>query len=96
MTVWQEGEGDAMPVTTPDWLTRHDGTLRLNPDGQSWSVLIGGEPLYRLTPVPVKGKFACEVTQTNNGSLLAEATAANSSDDAIQAALEELRKLLGW
>jgi hypothetical protein len=85
-----------MPVTTPDWLTRHDGGLRLNPDGHTWSVLIGGEPLYRLTPDPVKGKLACLVTQTNNGKLLAEATAANSPDDAIGAALEELRKLLGW
>jgi hypothetical protein len=85
-----------MPVTAPDWLTRHDGSLRLNPDGHTWSVVIGGEPLYRLTPDPVKGKLACEVTMTNNGKLLAETDACASPDEAIQQALEKLRTLLGW
>jgi hypothetical protein len=85
-----------MAVTPPDWLTRHDGTLRPNPDGHSWSVLIGGEPLYRLTPVPVKGKFACEVVMTNNGKLVGESGTYNSPDEAIQGGLEALRKALGW
>jgi len=85
-----------MPVTTPDWLTRHDGSLRPNPDGETWSVVIGGEPLYRLQPDPVKGKLACLVTLTNNGKLLAEAGSYPSRDEAIQAALESLRQVLGW
>jgi hypothetical protein len=94
MIIWREG--DTMPVTTPDWLTRHDGSLRPNPDGHTWSVVIGGEPLYRLTPDPVKGKFACQVTLTNNGKLLAEAGPYPSRDEAVQAALESLRQVLGW
>ena len=85
-----------MPSTAPDWLTLHGGTLRLHPDGQSWFVLIGGEPQYLLRPVPAAGKFGCLVEQAVNGKRLDSNSVSPTKEEALRAGLEDLRKHLGW
>src|SRR5205823_2887347 len=55
-----------MSVVAPDWLTRHDGEVRPNPDGHAYLVYFRREPQYLVTPIPAKGKFGCQVTQTIN------------------------------
>ena len=56
-----------MALTAPDWLTRHDGSLRLASDGHTWFVMLGDQPQYALSPIPVAGKDGCAIRQTNNG-----------------------------
>ena len=85
-----------MSVTTPEWLSKHGGELRRATVPDTWLVLIGGEPQYRLTPVPAEGKCSCQVTQTVNGRRLDRAAAFPSLEEAIQAGLDDLRKALGW
>jgi hypothetical protein len=85
-----------MAITTPDWLTRHGGSLREGVAGRSWIVWISEEPQYRLVPVPAAGKFACDVTQTVNGRRLEGKETYPSLDAAVQGGLEDLRRALGW
>ena len=85
-----------MPVTTPDWLARHAGELRSNPDGQSYAVYFGPEPEYVLHPFPVQGRYGCRVKQTINGKHLESGTAHATPDDAVRGGLEDLRNALGW
>ncbi len=85
-----------MPLTAPDWLTKHGGAIRRFPDGIAWAVLIDGRPEYALTPVPAEGKHSCEVMQTTNGRRLDSCTVYDSEEDALRGGLEELRRVLGW
>ena len=85
-----------MPVTPPDWLTRHGGNLLPSRDGRSYTVYFGHEPQYVLALVPAGGKFACRVTQTINGRRLDLPGTHPAPDDAVAAGLEALRQALGW
>ena len=85
-----------MPATTPDWLTRHGGDLRPRTPPNTWAVFLGGEPLYQLAVVPVKGKYGCKVTLTNNGRRLDSGASHATVEEALQGGLEDLRKALGW
>jgi hypothetical protein len=85
-----------MSVATPDWLARHGGELRANPDGQSFAVYFGPELEYVLRPVPVKGQYSCLVKQTINGKHLESGTPRPTADDALRGGLEDLRQALGW
>jgi hypothetical protein len=82
--------------TTPDWLSRHGGELRQRAGFDQWTVLLDGEPQYLLSTVPVTGKHACKVTQTNNGRRLDGGASCATPDEALKAGLEDLRKALGW
>ncbi len=85
-----------MAVTTPSWLTQHDGTLHVGKDCGSASVYFAGQPQYVLIPVPAKGKFSCRVTQTINGKRLDGPNTYGTAEDAIRGGLEDLRQALGW
>jgi hypothetical protein len=85
-----------MALTAPDWLTRHDGTVKLGSDGLTWYVLLGDKPLYALVPRPADDEYTTLVKQTNNGKILATTKPAPTAEAALQAGLEELRKALGW
>lgn len=85
-----------MAVTAPDWLTRHEGSLKLGPDGRTWYVLMGTEPQYALVPRPVAEKYGCYVKQTNNGKLIDSHSTGTTIDEALRGGLEDLRKALGW
>lgn len=83
-------------MTVPDWLKVRDGALKPGIDGRSWFVCLGEAPQYELTPVPVKGKFGCEIRQTVNGKRLDGDGVYTSQEEALRGGLEELRKKLGW
>lgn len=85
-----------MSVPTPEWLTRHGGELRASADGRSWLVYLGGEPQYLLLAAPAGGKFACRVSQTNNGRRLDGTNTYPTLEDAARGGLEDLRQALGW
>jgi hypothetical protein len=85
-----------MAVMTPDWLTRHDGTLHVGKDGHSASVYFAGSLQYVLVPVPARGKYSCRVTQTINGKRLDGTNTYATLEDAIRGGLEDLRQALGW
>ena len=42
-------------MTAPEWLTQRGGDLKLASDGRTWYFLLGGQPQYSLTAVPVAG-----------------------------------------
>lgn len=85
-----------MVLTTPDWLTRHGCTLQPGTDGNTYLVLLGGEPQYLLVPVPIAGQFGCSVTQTINGRRLDSGRSFPTVEEALRGGLEDLRKALGW
>ena len=84
------------PPAVPDWLKRHDGSLKPGLSDRTVYVLFGGEPHYRLDARPAGGTFACAVTQTENGRLLGDDTKYDSLDAALAGGLETLRNRLGW
>jgi hypothetical protein len=83
-------------VSTPDWLSKHGGELRPSKDRQSFVVYFAGTMQYVLALDPVKGKFGCRVTQTNNGRRLDSSGSSDTPDAAINAGLDGVRKALGW
>ena len=83
-------------MTTPDWLTRHDGEARPSKDGRSVAVHLNGAPQYLLVLAPTAGKYGCKVMQSNNGQRLDGGSAFPSPEAAFQGGLEDLRKALGW
>jgi hypothetical protein len=85
-----------MPATTPNWLARHGGDLRPRTPPNTWAVFLGGEPLYQLAVVPVKGQYGCKVMQTNNGRRLDDGASHPTVEAALNGGLEDLRKALGW
>jgi hypothetical protein len=84
--------------TTPsvEWLSSRGGELRSGVLSHTWIVLIAGSQQYRLTVVPAAGRFACAITQLNNGKRLDKGTTHPSSQAALINGLDELRGLLGW
>jgi hypothetical protein len=85
-----------MAIPAPDWLTKHGCTIRPGVNGQSWFVLLDGEPQYELRPTPASGEYSCTVTQTVNGRHLEKGGKYPSAEDAVRGGLEELRQALGW
>lgn len=83
-------------MTTPDWLVRHGGELRLAPDRRTWLVVFDGGPQYKLTPTPAAGRYSCMVLQTVNGKRLDKGHTYATADDALRGGSDELRLLLGW
>jgi hypothetical protein len=83
-------------LAAPDWLKTHGGSLRRAATGDSWLVLLAGEPQYKLVPVPAAGKHSCDVIQTINGRHLESTSVHPSLEQALQSGLEDLRKVLGW
>lgn len=82
--------------TVPDWLKTRDGSLKAGINGQILFVLLAGQPLYRLSARPAGGQYVCELTQTNNGKRLDDATKYPSADAALAGGLDQLRNRLGW
>jgi hypothetical protein len=85
-----------MTATTPEWLARHGGELRPCTPPNMWAVFLGCEPLYHLAVVPVKGKFGCKVTLTNNGRRLDGGSSHPTVEEALRGGLDDLRNALGW
>jgi hypothetical protein len=84
-------------MTVPDWLHRRAGALKAGVQPETWFVLVGGEPHYKLEVRPAAGRFACAVAQTASGRRLDEAGATYESfDAALRGGLEQLRERLGW
>ena len=84
-----------MTVNIPDWLARRCDSMRVGSDG-SWYVFFGAEPQYRLKPIPVAGKFGCEIEQTVNSRRLDGKNTFATADEALKGGLEVLRTKLGW
>ncbi|HJZ55839.1 MAG TPA: hypothetical protein VKE74_12800 [Gemmataceae bacterium] len=84
----------APPV--PEWLTRHDGSLKPGIGDGVVFVMIGKEPQYRLEVRPAAGKFTCAVIQTVNGRQLGDGTTYPGAESALAGGLEQLRNTLGW
>jgi hypothetical protein len=83
-------------MTPPDWLARHDGELRLAPDGRTRLVIFDGGPQYQLTPVPAEGRHACMIIQTVNGRRIDTGQTHATADEAVRGGLDDLRTFLGW
>jgi hypothetical protein len=85
-----------MALTAPEWLTKRGGSLRRGSDDRTWFVMLGGQPQYKLVPVPVRGKVGVAISQTINGKRIDSASTAANEEEAVRAGLEDLRKALGW
>lgn len=83
-------------LQSPDWLKRRGGDMVLGTDQKTWFLEMNNQPLYRLVPVPVQGKFGCAITQTNNGKRIPSETLAENKEGALQGGLQDLAKYLGW
>ena len=82
-------------MSTPEWLTMRDGSLRPSP--QTLVVLIGGTPQYKVEARPAAGTFVATVQQSNNGKRMGEvALGYPTADAALAGGLEQLRAALGW
>jgi hypothetical protein len=85
-----------MLLNPPEWLSRRGGSLRPGIDSDSWVVMFDHQPQYILKPIPAKGKYSYELMQSINGRRLDNSGIYSSAEEAVQAGLEELRKVLGW
>ena len=85
-----------MGLKVPDWLGKRGGSLRAGSDRSSVYVVLAGEPQYRLKPIPVAGKFGCEIEQTINSRRLDGKSTFTTPEQALEGGLEELRQKLGW
>jgi hypothetical protein len=85
-----------MTTPNPDWLTIRGGELHRGPNDSSWLVLLNGSMAYQAVVTPAKGKFACAVTQTNNGKRLDKGADFPTADAALAGGLADLRDALGW
>ncbi len=86
-----------MAMATPDWLQKRDGLLKQSIDGNALTVYLNSAPLYVLRPIPAQGKWACRITQTNNGHRLDQASLAYATQaEAFQGGLQQLQTVLGW
>jgi hypothetical protein len=83
-------------MTTPDWLARHDGSLRQAPDGRTWLVFFDGGPHYKLTPTPAEGRHTSIIKQTENDKRIDKGQTYATADEALRGGLDELRAYLGW
>jgi hypothetical protein len=85
-----------MTPTPPDWLVKHAGTLQPAAGGMGCMVYFAGEPQYFVLPLPAKGRFTKQVTQTVNGKRLESGTIYATEEEAVRGGLEDLRGVLGW
>jgi hypothetical protein len=83
-------------MTSPEWLTQHDGEARTSKDGRSLTVFFAGKPQYLLMLTPTAGKHGCKVVQSINGKRLDGGTAFPTTEAAFQGGFDDLRKALGW
>jgi hypothetical protein len=81
---------------TPAWLKSREGELRRGLTESVWFVTLDGRPLYKLTIVPVAGRYSCAISATVNGRRLDSGQTAATAAEALQMGLEELRGKLGW
>jgi len=82
-------------MTVPDWLAKRGG--KLTPGGEgSVFVVVGGDPLYRLDPVPVAGQVGCAITETVSGRRFDDGHTWADETVALAGGLEQLRGRLGW
>jgi hypothetical protein len=70
--------------------------LRPGPIDSTWLLLLNGSLVYKAVVAPAKGKFACVVTQTNNGKRLDKGADFPTADAALAGGLSDLREALGW
>lgn len=84
-------------MTVPDWLQSRGGSLKPGVRPETTFVMLDGHPLYKLEVRPAAGKFACAVSQTNNGKRHDDpkATYADAAA-ALAGGLDQLRGALGW
>jgi len=85
-----------MNPTTPDWLSLRGGELKPGLDGRSASVYFAGQLQYVLLTVPAKGKHACRISETINGRRVESGAVYDTTTDALQGGLNDLRAKLGW
>ncbi len=85
-----------LSATIPDWLTRHRGELRPGLSDATWLVLLDGEPQYKLSVAPAKGKFTCAVVETVNGKRIDKGIKYPDPGAALAGGVDELRQVLGW
>lgn len=85
-----------MPLATPDWIARRDGTVKIGSDNKTYFLIFGGQPHYSFVPVPAEGKFTCAIRQTESGRRFTNSTLRDSAEDAVKSGLDELGKELGW
>jgi hypothetical protein len=84
-------------MQVPDWLRTRAGSLKPGVRPETTFVLLDGNPLYKLEVRPAEGKFACAVSQTNNGRRYDDPKATYSdAASALAGGLEQLRNALGW
>lgn len=83
-------------TTVPEWLTQRDGALKPGLRDFTVFVMLSGQPQYRLDARPATGKLICDVTQTNNGKRLGDATTYPTVAAALAGGLEQLKVKLGW
>lgn len=84
-------------MTEPDWLKARGGALKKGVRPETTFVLLDGHPLYKLEVRPAAGKFACAVSNTNNGHRHDDPKATYASAEAaLLGGLEQLRNALGW
>jgi hypothetical protein len=84
-------------MTVPDWLRSRGGALKPGVRPETTFVMLDGHPLYKLEVRPAAGKFACAVSQTNNGHRHDDPKATYpDAASALAGGLEQLRNALGW
>ncbi len=84
-------------MTVPDWLRSRGGLLKAGVRPETTLVMLEGHPQYKLEVRPAVGKFACAVSQTNNGRRLDDPKATyGDAASALAGGLEQLRNALGW
>lgn len=86
----------ATAPTAPEWLALRDGSLSPGIREHILFVMLSGQPQYRLDARPAAGKLVCEVTQTNNGHRLGDATGYPTREAALTGGLDQLKAKLGW
>jgi hypothetical protein len=84
-------------MMVPDWLRQRGGALKPGVRPETTFVMIDGNPLYKLEVRPAAGKFACAVSQTNNGRRHDDPKLTYPDPaSALAGGLEQLQNALGW
>lgn len=87
----------SLAMATPDWLQARKGLLQPVARLDAVFVMLEGHPFFKLEVRPAVGKFACAVSQTNNGKRLDDPNATYPDiDTAFAGGLDQLRNALGW
>lgn len=84
-------------MTSPEWLTKRDCSLKPGLRDFITLVMMGDQPQYRVEVRPAGGHFAASVTQTTSGKRLDDPKLNYpDADAALAGGLEQLREQLGW